>query len=119
MGHLLYLMFRCDRGCDGKFGKCGNFVETKHTHRTSRKYRTDRRRVRQVILTLFEGRRGRGGHRPTAAVRVCRPSTLDAETCELVSLASVAGRVRPILTRIIVGFPPWEFCMRAENYKRR
>ena len=31
MGHLLYLMFRCDRGCDGKFGKFGNFVGTKHT----------------------------------------------------------------------------------------
>ena len=29
MGHLLYLMFRCDRGCDWKFG---NFVGTKHTH---------------------------------------------------------------------------------------
>ena len=31
MGHLLYLMFRCDRGYDGKFGKFGNFVGTKHT----------------------------------------------------------------------------------------
>ena len=31
MGHLLYLMFRCDRGCDGKFEKFGNFVGTKHT----------------------------------------------------------------------------------------
>jgi len=31
MGHLLYLMFRCDRGCDGKFGKFRNFVGTKHT----------------------------------------------------------------------------------------
>ena len=31
MGHLLYLMFRCDRGCDGKFGKFGSFVGTKHT----------------------------------------------------------------------------------------
>ena len=30
MSHLLYLMFRCDRGCDGKFGK---FVGTKHTPR--------------------------------------------------------------------------------------
>ena len=28
MGHLLYLIFRCDRRCDGKFGK---FAETKHT----------------------------------------------------------------------------------------
>jgi len=33
MGHLLYLMFRCDRGCDGKFGKFGIFVGTKHTPR--------------------------------------------------------------------------------------
>ena len=31
MSHLLYLMFRCDRGCDGKFGKFGNFVGSKHT----------------------------------------------------------------------------------------
>ena len=31
MGYLLYLMFRCDRRCDGKFGKFGNFVVTKHT----------------------------------------------------------------------------------------
>ena len=30
MGHLLYLMFQCDRECDGKFGK---FVGTKHTPR--------------------------------------------------------------------------------------
>ena len=28
MDYLLYLMFRCDRRCDGKFG---NFVGTKHT----------------------------------------------------------------------------------------
>ena len=28
MGHLLYLMFRCDRRCDGKFG---NFVGTEHS----------------------------------------------------------------------------------------
>ena len=28
MCYLLYLMFRCDRRCDGKFG---NFVGTKHT----------------------------------------------------------------------------------------
>ena len=28
MGYLLYLMFRCDKRCDGKFG---NFVGTKHT----------------------------------------------------------------------------------------
>ena len=40
MDHLLYLMFRCDRECDGKFG---NFVGTKHT--------PTRRR---------EGERGRG-----------------------------------------------------------
>ena len=33
MGHLLYLIFRCDRRCDGKFGKFGNFVGTKHTPR--------------------------------------------------------------------------------------
>ena len=31
MGHLLYLMIRCDRGCDEKFGKFGNFVVSKHT----------------------------------------------------------------------------------------
>ena len=31
MSHLLYLMFRCDKGYDGKFGKFGNFVGTKHT----------------------------------------------------------------------------------------
>ena len=31
MGHLLYLMFRCNRGCDGKFGKFENFVASKHT----------------------------------------------------------------------------------------
>ena len=31
MGHLLYLMFWCDMGCDGKFGNFGNFVGTKHT----------------------------------------------------------------------------------------
>ena len=30
MGYLLYLMFRCDRRCDGKFG---NFVGTKHTQK--------------------------------------------------------------------------------------
>ena len=28
MDHLLYLMFRCDKGCDRKFG---NFVGSKHT----------------------------------------------------------------------------------------
>ena len=27
MGHLLYLIFRCDRRCDGKFGKFENFME--------------------------------------------------------------------------------------------
>ena len=47
MGHLLYLMFRCDRGCDGKFGKFGNFVGTKHTlkwlrHTIEKKAITDR-----------------------------------------------------------------------------
>ena len=31
MGHLVYLMFRFDRGCDGKFEKFGNFVVSKHT----------------------------------------------------------------------------------------
>ena len=30
MSYLLYLIFRCDRGCDGKFGKFENFVGTKH-----------------------------------------------------------------------------------------
>ena len=29
MGYLLYLIFRCDRRCDGCDGKFGNFVETK------------------------------------------------------------------------------------------
>ena len=33
MDYLLYLMFRCDSGCDGKFG---NFVGTKHTHGCAR-----------------------------------------------------------------------------------
>ena len=33
MSYLLYLMFRCDRRCDGCDGKFGNFVGTKHTHR--------------------------------------------------------------------------------------
>ena len=33
MSHLLYLMFRCDRECDGKFREFGNFVGTKHTLR--------------------------------------------------------------------------------------
>ena len=32
MSYLLYLMFRCDRRCDGCDGKFGNFVGTKHTH---------------------------------------------------------------------------------------
>ena len=27
MSHLLYLMFRCDRECDGKFRKFRNFWE--------------------------------------------------------------------------------------------
>ena len=31
MGYLLYLMFRCDRRCDGCDGNFGNFVGTKHT----------------------------------------------------------------------------------------
>src|SRR6185503_16812042 len=31
MSYLLYLMFRCDRRCDGCDGKFGNFVVTKHT----------------------------------------------------------------------------------------
>ena len=31
MDYLLYLMFRCDRRCDGCDGKFGNFVGTKHT----------------------------------------------------------------------------------------
>ena len=31
MNYLLYLIFRCDRRCDRKFGKFGNFVGTKHT----------------------------------------------------------------------------------------
>ena len=30
MDYLIYLIFRCDRRCDGKFG---NFVGTKHTQR--------------------------------------------------------------------------------------
>ena len=34
MCYLLYLMFRCDRRCDGCDGKFGNFVGTKHTLRT-------------------------------------------------------------------------------------
>ena len=33
MSYLLYLMFRCDKRCDGKFGKFRNFVATKHTLR--------------------------------------------------------------------------------------
>jgi len=33
MGHLLYLMFRCDRRCDGCDGKFGNFVGTKPVFR--------------------------------------------------------------------------------------
>ena len=33
LSHFLYLMFRCDRRYDGKFGKFGNFVGTKHTQR--------------------------------------------------------------------------------------
>jgi len=32
MGYLLYLMYRCDRRCDGCDGKFGNLVGTKHTH---------------------------------------------------------------------------------------
>ena len=31
MGYLLYLMYRCDRRCDGCDGKFGNLVGTKHT----------------------------------------------------------------------------------------
>ena len=31
MSYLLYLMFRCDSECDGKFEKFGNFVGSKHT----------------------------------------------------------------------------------------
>ena len=31
MGYLLYLIFRCDRRCDGCDGKFGNLVGTKHT----------------------------------------------------------------------------------------
>jgi len=31
MSYLLYLMFRCDKRCDGCDGKFGNFVGTKHT----------------------------------------------------------------------------------------
>ena len=33
MGYLLYLMFRCDRRCDGCDGKFGNLAGTKHTPR--------------------------------------------------------------------------------------
>ena len=33
MCYLLYLMFRCDRRCDGCDGKFGNSLETKHTLR--------------------------------------------------------------------------------------
>src|SRR6185503_4916956 len=33
MSYLLYLMFRCDRRCDGCDGKFGNLVGTKHTPR--------------------------------------------------------------------------------------
>ena len=32
MCYLLYLIFWCDRRCDGCDGKFGNFVETRHTH---------------------------------------------------------------------------------------
>ena len=32
MNYLLYLMFRCDRRCDGYNGKFENLVGTKHTH---------------------------------------------------------------------------------------
>ena len=35
MDYLLYLMFRCDKRCDGCDGKFGNFVGTKHTQGTS------------------------------------------------------------------------------------
>ena len=31
MDYLLYLIFRCDRRCDGCDGKFGNLVGTKHT----------------------------------------------------------------------------------------
>jgi len=34
MGYLLYLMFRCDRRCDGCDEKFGNLVGTKHTLRS-------------------------------------------------------------------------------------
>ena len=35
MSYLLYLMFRCDRRCDGCDEKFENFVVTKHTQTRS------------------------------------------------------------------------------------
>ena len=35
MDYLLYLMFRCDKRCDGCDGKFGNLVGTKHTYETT------------------------------------------------------------------------------------
>ena len=55
MSHLLYLMFRCDRRCDGKFGKFENFVGTKHTHRQD-----DYTSTRLPLLQLGPRRKARG-----------------------------------------------------------
>ena len=50
MGYLLYLMFRCDRRCDGCDGKFGNFVGTKHTPRRGIVKHCDDRGVSLVSL---------------------------------------------------------------------
>ena len=53
MGHLLYIMFRCDRGCDGKFGKFGNFVGSKHTHYCRRHIDIDNTSVMSASIAAY------------------------------------------------------------------
>lgn len=83
--------------------------------RTSRKHRTDRRRVRQVSLTLPAGTRGRGRRPPLPSASAgTRRLPRSASSCRLQVLPGTPN-FDPELSW---PFAPREFCMRAENHKR-
>ena len=64
MNYLLYLMFRCDRGCDEKFEKFGNFVETKHTLQSMHCSPSKQKELKST--KLITGRDAEGNNGPLA-----------------------------------------------------
>ena len=57
-------MFRCDRGCDEKFEKFGNFVETKHTLQSMHCSPSKQKELKST--KLITGRDAEGNNGPLA-----------------------------------------------------